>query len=138
FFVAENSGSSSDIYRECLMVTYQKTRSLSSFLNLITKLQCQGVEAAEGVFVASFVKHSGQKPDESGVVKPINYYSVDWNWRERTDSDNSIDQLVAALEYQGKFIDLEGTSKMKCLDGLSASEIQSIVSQNQPLLEPNF
>ncbi|MDJ0554372.1 MAG: hypothetical protein QNJ68_08035, partial [Microcoleaceae cyanobacterium MO_207.B10] len=43
FFVAENSGSSSDIYRECLMVTYQKTRSLSSFLNLITKLQCQGV-----------------------------------------------------------------------------------------------
>ncbi len=139
FFVAENSGSSSDIYRECLMVTYQKTRSLSSFLNLITKLQCQAVEAAEGVFVASFVKHSGQKPDESGVVKPINYYSINWDWRERTSEDNSIDQLVAALEYQNKFIDLEGTAKMRCLDGLAASEVQAIISgERQHLLDGNF
>ncbi|NET46644.1 hypothetical protein [Okeania sp. SIO2B3] len=138
FFVTENSGTSPDIYRECLIVTYQKTRSLSSFLNLITKLQCQGVEAAEGVFIASFVKHSGQKPDENGVVKPINYYSINWQWRERTESDNSIDQLVAALEYSEKFIDLEGTAKMKCLDGLSIPEVQQIISKNQPLLEPNF
>ncbi|NES64223.1 MAG: hypothetical protein F6K24_02610 [Okeania sp. SIO2D1] len=139
YFVAENSGSSSDIYRECLMVTYQKTRSLSSFLNLITKLQCQGVEAAEGVFIASFIKHSGQKPDDNGIVKPINYYSVDWNWRERTEEDNSINQLVGALGEIDKFIDLEGTAKMTCLDGLAAAEVQQIISgQNQPLLDGNF
>lgn len=140
FFVAENS-SSHDIYRECLMVTYQKTRSLSSFLNLITKLQCKGIEAAEGVFIANFVKHQGQKPDELGAVKPINYYSIDWQWRERTEKDNSIEQLVGALDHADKFIDCQGTAKMRCLDGLAATEIQQIISRQQQLLpkpEVNF
>ncbi len=138
FFVAEDYGTSPDIYRECVFVTYQKTRSLSSLLSLITKIQCKGIEAAEGVFVAEFVKRSGQKPDENGVVKPISYYSIDWSWRERGAQDNTIEQLVAALDYSEKFIDFEGTSKMQCLDGLTASEVQSIISGSQKLLEPNF
>ncbi|NET30211.1 hypothetical protein [Okeania sp. SIO1I7] len=128
FMIAENSGTSPEIFRECLMVTYQKTRSLSSFLNLVTKLQCQGVEAAEGVFIASFKKHSGQKPDDTGVVKPINYYSIEWSWRERAKEDNSIEQLCATLDDSGKFVDPQSTGKMQCLDGLSAPEIQQIIS----------
>lgn len=131
FMIAENSGTSPDIFRECLMVTYQKTRSLSSFLNLVTKLQCQGVEAAEGVFIASFLKHSGQKPDDTGIVKPISYYSIEWSWRERAKEDNSIDQLCATLEDTDKFIDPQSTAKMQCLDGLPASQIQQIMSGDQ-------
>ncbi|WP_202218471.1 hypothetical protein [Okeania sp. KiyG1] len=102
-----------------------------SFLNLVTKLQCQGVEAAEGVFIASFKKHSGQKPDDTGVVKPINYYSIEWTWRKRTKEDNSIEQLCATLNDSGKFVDPQSTGKMQCLDGLSAPDLQHIISVRQ-------
>lgn len=132
FMIAENSGTSPDIFRECLLVTYQKKRSLSSFLNLITKLQCQGVEPAEGVFIASFIKRSGQKPDDTGVVKAINYYSIEWSWRERTKEDNSIIKLCATLgEGSDKFIDPQSTAKMQCLDSLPASKVQQIISKKQ-------
>ena len=72
WFVAE----SGELPQNVLMVTYVKGRSLRDFNRLVASVQSQGIEPAEGIFIPEFIKHSGQKPDDSGVIKPINYYSL--------------------------------------------------------------
>jgi hypothetical protein len=126
WFVAE----SGELPQGVLMVTYIKSRSLSDFNRLIASVQARGVEPATGIFIPEFVKHSGQKPDENGVVKPINYYSLKWRWQERTDW-SIINQAAAALSDENnlsKMIDLEGTRKMVCLDSLSPNETANLMA----------
>ena len=72
WFVAE----SGELPQGVVMVTYIKSRTLSDFNRLVASVQARGVEPATGIFVPEFVRHSGQKPDETGVLKPINYYSL--------------------------------------------------------------
>lgn len=141
WFVAE----SGELPQGVLMVTYIKGRSLNDFNRLIASVQSQGVEPATGIFLPEFVKHSGQKPDENGVVKPINYYSLKWRWQERTDW-SIIHQAAAVLSDENnlsRMIDLEGTRKMVCLDNLSADETASLMvahtnsNQNSSLLGLN-
>ncbi|WP_293149509.1 hypothetical protein [Okeania sp. SIO2C9] len=142
WFVAE----SGELPHGVLMVTYIKSRSLNDFNRLIASVQSQGVEPATGIFLPEFVKHSGQKPDENGVVKPINYYSLKWRWQERTDW-SIIHQAAAVLSDEtnlSRMIDLEGTRKMVCLDNLSAEETASLMvahtnnNQNSSLLGSNI
>ncbi|NEO56156.1 MAG: hypothetical protein F6K54_25615 [Okeania sp. SIO3B5] len=141
WFIAE----SGELPHGVLMVTYIKGRSLNDFNRLIASVQSQGVEPATGIFLPEFVKHSGQKPDENGVVKPINYYSLKWRWQERTDW-SIIHQAAAVLSDENnlsRMIDLEGTRKMVCLDNLSAEETASLMvahtnsDQNSSLLSVN-
>lgn len=126
WFVAETG----ELPQGVVMVTYIKNRSLNDFNRLVASVQSRGVEPATGIFVPEFVKHSGQKPDDSGVVKPINYYSLKWSWNERSDWA-VIDQAAAVLSdrsNQSRMIDLEGTRQMVCLDNLSSQEVSCLMA----------
>ena len=133
-WIVAESGSSSDIPNNCIMVSYIKTRSLSDFNRIIVQLQSKEINPAFGVFCPKYIKHSKGLPDGTTA----NYFSLEWNWRERTQKDNSLEKLSACLEHSDKLIDYEGTARMQCLDYLSATEIQTLIFKNQKLLEPNF
>lgn len=128
WFIAE----SGDLPQGVVMVTYLKNRNLDAFNNLIAEVQSKGVEPAEGIFTPEFVKQSGQKPDDSGVVKPINYYTLKWTWNERTDAQYAILEQAAALladpTNASRLVDLQGTRQMQCVDNLSAEELATLVS----------
>jgi hypothetical protein len=103
---------------------------LSDFNRLVTSIQAKGIEPATGIFVPEFAKHSGQKPDEQGILKPINYYSLKWSWMERKDW-SIIEQAAVVLANNGnlaRMIDLEGTRQMACLDHLAPHEIASLIA----------
>lgn len=130
WFVAE----SGELPQGVVMVTYIKSRSLSDFNRLVASVQARGVEPAMGIFVPEFLRHSGQKPDETGVLKPINYYSVKWSWVERTDW-KLLDAAAAVLTDSSnlsRMIDLEGTRYMVNLDNLSPHEVAAVTSLAQP------
>ena len=146
WFVAE----AGDLPQGVVLVTYIKGRSLSDFNRKVTEVMARGVEPAEGIFVPEFVKHSGSKPDETGVAKPINYYSLKWDWYERgakfpstndpllkqldASADKSIERLshvAVALNdeiTQSRLLDLEGTKYMACLDHLPPAEIVRLMA----------
>lgn len=126
WFVAE----SGDLPNGVVMVTYIKSRSLNDFNRLVTSIQAQGIEPATGIFVPEFSKHSGQKPDEQGMLKPINYYSLKWSWMERKDW-SVVEQAAAVLADNSnlaRMIDLEGTRQMACLDHLAPHEIARLIA----------
>lgn len=128
WFVAEGG----ELPHNVLMVTYIKGRSLSDFNRVIASVQAKGFEPAEGVFIPDFVKHSGQKPDENGVIKPINYYSLGWNWIERTDWE-MVEQGATVLSDPhcvSRMIDLEGTREMICLDNLPPAEVMLLMQSS--------
>ena len=136
WFIAE----SGELPKGVVMVTYLKSRGLSDFNRLVTDVQSKGVEPATGIFIPEFQKHSGQKPDEYGVVKPINYYSLKWSWQERADWA-TVDQAAAVLADPGnlsRMMDLEGTRQMQCLDHLSPEEISFLMggTAKQPTALP--
>ena len=137
WFVAE----SGELPKGVVMVTYLKTRSLNDFNRLVTDVQSRGIEPATGVFIPEFTKHSGSKPDDAGITKPINYYSLKWSWQERKDWA-IIEQAATVLSdmsSQSRMIDWAGTSSMQCLDNLSPQEAACIMrgdsnNYSQPLL----
>jgi hypothetical protein len=125
WFVAE----SGELPQNVVMVTYVKGRSLRDFNRLVASVQSLGIEPAEGIFVPEFMKHSGQKPDEAGVIKPINYYSLKWNWVERSDW-SMLEKAAAVLSEpsnHSRMIDLDSTANMICLDNLPPHEIASLM-----------
>ncbi len=125
WFIAE----SGELPQGTVMVTYIKNRSLNDFNRLVASVQSRGVEPATGLFIPEFAKHSGQKPDDSGLVKPINYYSLKWSWQERKDWA-IIEQAAAILSdasCQSKMVDWDGTKAMQCLDNLSPQEAAYIM-----------
>ncbi len=126
WFVAE----SGDLPQGVVMATYIKSRSLNDFNRLVTSIQAQGIEPATGIFVPEFSKHSGQKPDEQGILKPINYYSLKWSWTKRKDW-SIIKQAAAVLADNSnlaRMIDLEGTQQMACLDHLAPHQIAGLIA----------
>lgn len=130
WFVAE----SGDLPKGVVMVTYLKSRGLSDFNRLVTDVQAKGVEPATGIFIPEFIKYSGSKPDESGIVRPTNYYGLKWSWKERTDW-SVVEQAAVVLSEPSnlsRMIDLEGTRKMQCLDGLSPQEIAALMAMYAP------
>ena len=130
WFIAE----SGELPRGTVMVTYIKSRSLNEFNTLVVTIQSRGVDPSTGIFTPKFVKHTGQKPDSNGVVKPVNYYSLDWSWEERKDWA-VVDQAIAALDDPYnlmRMIDVEGTKAMTCLDDKSPNQVASIIRTNTP------
>ena len=130
WFVAE----SGDLPTGVVMVTYIKSRSLSDFNRLVASIQAEGIEPAMGIFIPEFTKHSGQKPDEQGVLKPINYYSLKWSWIERKDW-STLEQAAAVLADEtnlSRMIDLEGTQQMVGLDHLAPHEIAGLIAAHTP------
>lgn len=126
WFVAE----SGELPQGVVMVTYVKSRGLSDFNRLVASVQARGVEPATGIFIPEFTKHSGSKPDDNGVVKPINYYSLRWLWQERTDW-TMIEQAAAVLSDPAnlsRMMDLEGTRYMMCLDNLPPEQVAQLIS----------
>jgi len=125
WFVAE----SGELPKNVVMVTYVKGRSLRDFSRLIASVQSRGFEPAEGVFTPEFIKHSGQRPDETGTIKPINYYSLKWNWTERNDW-SMVEKVAAVLEEKSNhslMVDLEGTSQMICIDNLPPHQVAELM-----------
>jgi hypothetical protein len=134
WFVAEGG----EVPHDVVMVTYVKGRGLSDFNRLVASVQARGVEAAEGVFVPDFIKHSGQKPDENGVIKPINYYSLKWDWTERSDW-KMVEQAAIVLsdpQNLSRMIDLEGTREMVCLDNLAPADITCLMTAHLDVGHP--
>lgn len=128
WFIAE----SGELPQGVVMVTYLKNRNLEAFNNLIAEVQSKGTEPALGIFTPEFVKQSGQKPDESGVVRPVNYYTLKWTWdKERTDVQYAILEQAAALLADpvnaSQLVDFQGTKAMWCIDNLSAEELAALV-----------
>ena len=123
WLVAEN-GSSDDIPDNVVLVSYIKTRSLGSFNQLIVRLQSKGINPATGVFCPKYINHTKGLPDGTTA----NYFSLEWHWRERTENDKPIQKLSDCLLHADSFVDPTGTANMQCLDGLTASEIQAIIS----------
>ena len=126
WFVAE----SGDLPQGTVMVTYIKSRSLSDFNRLITEIQSQGIEPATGVFIPEFTKHSGSKPDENGIAKPINYYSLKWTWQARK-SDKELAKYAAVLSEQSnhsRMIDPDGTRQMVCMDNLDPESVRTLLN----------
>jgi hypothetical protein len=113
-----------------VMVTYIKGRSLSDFNRLVAEVQSTGVEPGEGVFLPDFIRHSGQKPDKDGVIKPINYYSLKWDWAERSDWEMVEQAAIVLSDTQNlsRMIDLEGTREMTCLDNLPPADIACLMA----------
>ena len=105
-----------------ICITYLKTRSLSQFSQKIADLMANG-EPAEGIFIGSFAKHS----NDLG-----NYYSVQWDWRERSTPEE-IEQLQAIADFLQSdplLVDPVATRGMICTDGLSAAEITQLIQSS--------
>jgi hypothetical protein len=84
FIAAPNEDKAPNNY---VCVTYLKTRSLSEFGQKIIELMMNG-EPAIGIFTGSFQRHS----NEMG-----NYYSVKFDWRQRTEEE--LPQLKLIAEF---------------------------------------
>lgn len=140
WFVAE----AGDLPQGVVMVTYVKGRSLDALNQKVIEIMARGIEPAEGIFAVDFIKHSGSKPDETGAIKPINYYSLKWDWYERgakfpntsdpflkqldAQADKAwerLDQVAAVLEdenNQARLVDLNGTRYMVNFDNLTSEQ----------------
>ncbi|MGB3532133.1 MAG: hypothetical protein WBA13_01305 [Microcoleaceae cyanobacterium] len=126
WFVAE----SGELPQGVVMVTYIKSRTLSDFNRLITEIQSQGIEPATGLFIPDFTKHSGSKPDENGIAKPINYYSLKWTWQARK-STKELDKYAAVLSEPGnnsRMLDMDGTRQMVCMDNLDPESVRTLLN----------
>lgn len=113
-------------------VSYIKTRSLTAFHQLITKLIGTGTNPAEGIFKLSFTRHaSGDR----------NYCSVKFDWRERTGEAEieQLEMLAAFLKNQPNLLDLNGTREMICIDNLPSLLVQEMIdaAKEHPDLAPH-
>lgn len=105
-----------------ICITYLKTRSFSQFSAKITELLGEQ-DPAEGIFIGSFAKHS----NDLG-----NYYSVQWDWRARSTSEEK-EQLQAIADFLQSdplLVDPVATRGMVGLEGLSAAEITQLIQSS--------
>lgn len=97
--------------------TYIKTRSISQFSQKVTELM-ESIEPAEGIFIGTFEKHS----NEYGT-----YYSVKWDWRERsTEAETKqLEQIAAFMQGDPQLVDM--STNLLPLDGLPTEEIEMLI-----------
>jgi len=97
--------------------TYIKSRSISQFSQKVTELM-ESKEPAEGIFIGSFEKHSG----EYGT-----YYSVKWDWRERQSEaeKNQLKQLEAFMQTNPQLLDM--STNLLPIDGLPPDEVELLI-----------
>ncbi len=122
------------IPQDVVCVTYIKTRSKSALgQTLIEVMQTQ--EPALGIFETSFEKHS----NELG-----NYYSINWQWRERKPEEmNQLNLIAEFLNTKPALIDtnlpdtmilIQGIDKEKELESAKI-ELQILMDKRQKLIE---
>ncbi|MEE3718726.1 hypothetical protein V2H45_18445 [Tumidithrix elongata RA019] len=102
-------------------VSYIKTRSLSQFAQTITRLMENG-EPAEGIFILSFQSHQNTQGQP--------YKSVKFDWRERKTAveKKQLELIAAFMQNQPALADTNGTRDMVCIDGMTVTEVQQMVS----------
>lgn len=86
-------------------VSYIKTRSLTQFSQIITRLMENG-EPAEGIFIISFDSHS----NESGQ----SYKSVKFGWKERKTAEEKkqLEKIIGFMQTSPILADSNGTREM--------------------------
>jgi hypothetical protein len=101
-------------------ISYVKTRSLSQFQQVITRLLSEGQNPATGVFKVSFVHHVNGERD---------YYSVKWEWRDRDGEAEAqqLEQIVGFMQGGPILADPRAASGMVCIDGLTQEEIATLM-----------
>lgn len=106
-------------------VTYLKTQSLSGFMQKVSEIMGQGIDPGEGIFKASFVKHSSK--DSAG--NPTEYYSAVFDWRPRTNAEQAQLALIGSfLESGPNLNDPDGTREMTCMDEINEDQAQAILN----------
>lgn len=123
WFVAE----SGELPKSTVMVTYIKTQSLRDFNRLVIEIQSRGIEPATGLFIPTFSKYANDKG---------NYYALTWEWQERKDYA-TLEQAAAVLndpQMRSNLYDMEGTSRMLCLDHSSKEEIKALTEAKTALV----
>ena len=123
WFVTE----SGELPKSTVMVTYIKTQSLRDFNRLVIEVQSRGIEPATGLFIPTFSKYANDKG---------NYYALTWEWQERKDYA-TLEQAAAVLndpQMRSNLYDMEGTSRMLCLDHSSKEEIKALTEAKTALV----
>lgn len=80
-----------------------------------------------GIFTLGFNREVG----ENGV-----YYTVSFDWRERSSEEENqqLDLIAAFMSACGdQLIDFEGIREMTCVDGWTAQQLQTHISQRKEL-----
>jgi hypothetical protein len=102
-------------------VSYIKTRSLTQFSQIITRLMEHG-EPAEGIFSISFESHTnaGGNP----------YKSVKFGWRKRTTAEEKkqLTQIIGFMQTNPTLADSNGTREMYTVND------HQVLGGNDPLL----
>jgi hypothetical protein len=122
WFIAE----SGDLPKGVVMVTYLKTQGLKDFNRLVIEIQTRGIEPATGLFIPTFTEYKG----EAGP-----YFALTWEWKERENYE-TLEQAAAVLnnpEVRSNLYDMEGTSRMVCLDNSSKEEIKQLTENKRAL-----
>jgi len=92
--------------RNTVCVSYIKTRSLSQFHQLITRLLAEDTNPAEGIFKVSFLSHTNSEGQP--------YKSVKFEWRERQTPEEiaQLEQIAEFLAGKPVLQDLDATRNM--------------------------
>ena len=122
WFIAE----SGELPKGVVMVTYIKTQSLQDFNRLVISVQSKDIEPATGIFIPTFSKYVGNNGP---------YFALSWEWQEREDYA-TLEQAAAVLanpEARSNLYDMQGTSRMVCLDNHSREEIKALTESKAAL-----
>lgn len=141
FYVVEDGEgcAKNELPKGMVMGAYLKTTGLQSLNNLIAEILADRKNPASGLFDFEFTKKSGSKANDQGIVSPVNYFTVDWKWRERTEKQlGMIPRYEAALasssdrlfDFETSRTDDDGVPNLICVDNLSATELAMVMGGN--------
>lgn len=118
-------GESSKLPKNTVCVTYIKKRSITQFAQAVTAAMENG-EPALGVFKGILSKHASDLGD---------YYSVEFCWRDRKSEPemHQLEMIADFLATEPELIDIDRTSNMTSVEGMSQEEIQLIVESYREL-----
>ena len=125
FYVAAPNVDPSILPQNTVCCSYIKKQSISHLFNRVQEVMNHD-DPGYGIFTLSFNKEVG----ENGT-----YYSIDFDWRSREESEEEQLNLIGAFlgSYQNQLVDIEGTRDMTCVDNLEAQEIQALTNKCREL-----
>lgn len=112
--------------KDTVLVTYLKKESLGNFNKTIVRVQSEGIEPAQGMFIPKFAQRSGKHGD---------YYALEWDWKPEHHDPSVLEKAIAVFnnnEQYSKLKDELGTAKMVCIDNLTSESIEQIKASWQP------
>ena len=126
FFVAAPGVDSKILPKNTVCCSYIKKQSIAHLFNKVQEVMEQG-DPGMGIFTLGF----NREMSELGT-----YYTVSFDWRKRqSDEDKQQLNLIAAFMSTcgDQLIDLEGIREMTCVDGWTAQQLQTHITQRQEL-----